>query len=707
MADTTTPVTPDGIHGSAAIERAFQVAATLHRQGDLSEASELYDRILGIKPNHFGSLSGLGTVRLQQGKLDDAVALYRKALGVDPKHGGIHNNIGVALEALGHLGEAASHYEQALAIQPELPETRTNLGNVLRALDPSEEPIGRYQKVLAVRPTDFGARDNLAGVPPMLGRAEQAIAHYEQALAVRPDSSEAFFNLGNVLLALGRHQEAMGRYEQALAIRPDYAEAHNNLGHALLALGRAGDAIGRYLRAIAVRPGFAEAHTNIGCALQQLGRFKEAIAYHERALVIKPDYAEAHTHLGGALHRLDLAEEASAHCRKSIALNPNSADAHYGLGIALEALGRSDEARGALERAAQLAPRRAQFHLALALSGRFSAGDPRLAPIEALMRDQASLSDEDRIALHFALGKALADLEQHEPSFRQFLEGNALKRRQTGYNEAATLRLFERIKAVFTRELMQEKRGGGDSSRIPVFVVGMPRSGTTLIEQILASHSKVFGAGELEEFAKAVFSLGQAKGASVTFPEIVPALSADELRQLGANYLDAISAAAGPADRIVDKLPLNFTFVGLIHLALPNARIICARRDPIDMCVSCFSTLFGGDQPHTYDLGELGRYYRAFEALMQHWRRVLPEGVLLEVQYEDVVDDLEGQARRMVEYCGLEWEEACLAFHKTRRSVQTASVAQVRQPIYRSSVGRWRPYKHLLQPLFQALDAER
>jgi hypothetical protein len=309
--------------------------------------------------------------------------------------------------------------------------------------------------------------------------------------------------------------------------------------------------------------------------------------------------------------------------------------------------------------------------------------------------------------LHFALGKAFADREQYEPSFRHFLEGNALKRRQTAYDEAATLRFFERIQAVFARELMREKRGGGDHSPAPVFVLGMPRSGTTLVEQILASHSKVFGAGELEEFGKAVASSVQANCASVTFPEIVPAMSAEQLRQLGGCYLDAIGAAARPAERIVDKLPLNFAFVGLIHLALPNARIIWARRDPIDTCVSCFSTLFGGDQPHTYELGELGRYHRAYEALMEHWRRVLPEGVLLEVQYEDVVEDLEGQARRMVKHCGLEWEEACLTFHETQRPVRTASVAQVRQPIYRSSVGRWRPYKHQLQPLLQALDTER
>jgi tetratricopeptide (TPR) repeat protein len=703
MTKTTMPVTPDGGHGSAEIVRTFEAAASLHQLGDLSTASELYDRVLGIKPNHFGSLSALGTIRLQQGRLNDAVALYRKALGIDARHAWAHNNIGVALEALGHLDEAASHYQQALAIEPGLPQTRTNLGNVLRVLNRPEEPI--EQQALTVGPGDFDAPGRLAAGRPAIGRAEQAIAHYEQVLAVTPDSAEAHFNLGNVLLAFGRHQEAIARYEQALAIRPDYAEAHNNCGHAQLAFGRTGEAISRYLRAIAVRPDFAEAHTNIGCALQQLGRFKEAIPHHQRALAIKPDYAEAHTHLGGALHRLDRAEEACAHCRKSIALNPDYADAHYGLGIALEALGRADEARVALERAVELAPKRAQYHLALALSGRFRAGDARLKAIEELMREEASLSVEDRIALHFALGKAFADLERHEPSFRHLLEGNALKRQRTPYDEAATLRFFERIEAVFTPDLMQRMRGGGDPSRTPVFVVGMPRSGSTLIEQILASHSKVFGAGELEEFGKAVFSLGKANGGSATFPEIVPTLPAEALRQLGGSYLDAIGAAATPAERIVDKLPLNFAFVGLIHLALPNARIIWARRDPIDTCVSCFSTLFGGDQPHTYDLGELGRYHRAYEALMQHWQRVLPDGVLLEVRYEQVVEDLEGEARRMLEHCGLEWEEACLAFHETRRAVQTASVAQVRRPIYRSSVGRWRAYGHLLQPLLQALDA--
>ena len=317
----------------------------------------------------------------------------------------------------------------------------------------------------------------------------------------------------------------------------------------------------------------------------------------------------------------------------------------------------------------------------------------------------ASLPMEDRRDLHFALGKAYADLDQRERSFHHLLEGNALKRREFVYDEAETLGFLDRIRTVFTAELMHSKRGLGDASMVPIFIVGMPRSGTTLVEQILASHPKVFGAGELKEFSKAATSLGMSNGA-LSFPEVVPALSAEQLRQLGTSYLDGVAAAAPKAERITDKMPANFSFVGLIHLALPNARIIHMRRDPIDTCLSCFSQLFAGDVPYCYNLGELGRYYRAYQTLMEHWRRVLPAGLMLEVEYEKVVADIEGQARQTVAYCGLEWDDACLDFYKTQRPIRTASATQVRQPIYRTSVGRWKPYQHLLQPLIKELGIE-
>jgi Sulfotransferase family len=320
-----------------------------------------------------------------------------------------------------------------------------------------------------------------------------------------------------------------------------------------------------------------------------------------------------------------------------------------------------------------------------------------------LAQGQDSLPEEGRRQLLFALAKAFADLGEHERAFGWLLEGNALKRRQIGYDEAKVLGQFARIRAVFDRDLMDRSRGRGDPSSVPIFILGMPRSGTTLVEQVLASHSEVYGAGELLDFEREVARLSEADGAPPTFPELAPSLSGEQLRQLGTRYVQRVRPAAPAAVHITDKMPMNFLFVGLIHLALPNARIIHTRRDPVDTCLSCFATLFTGEHRVAYELGELGRYYRAYDRLMRHWRDMLPDGVILEVKYEDLVTGFEPQARRIVDHCGLEFEDTCLDFHKTRRPVRTASAAQVRQPIYQSSVGRWHSYKHLLRPLLDAL----
>jgi tetratricopeptide (TPR) repeat protein len=319
--------------------------------------------------------------------------------------------------------------------------------------------------------------------------------------------------------------------------------------------------------------------------------------------------------------------------------------------------------------------------------------------MEEMARDAASLSDAERLELHFALGKAYADLDRHEQALRHLQEGNALKRKQVNYDEKATLQRLRDIAAVFSAELIRRNAGLGDPSTESVFIVGMPRSGTTLVEQVLASHPKVFAAGEVLHFT-------QATEAVTAFPEGIPSLGAEQLREIGARYAKSVRGLAPAAERITDKLPANFRFAGLIHLALPNARIIHIQRDPIDTCLSCFSKIFTGDQPFSYDLGELGRFYRAYDALMAHWRRVLPDGTMLEVQYEKLVADFEAQARRIVAYSGLEWNERCLEFHETVRPVRTASAVQVRQPLYRHSVGRWRAYEPWLGPLIEALGSQ-
>jgi hypothetical protein len=333
--------------------------------------------------------------------------------------------------------------------------------------------------------------------------------------------------------------------------------------------------------------------------------------------------------------------------------------------------------------------------------------DPHLSAMQALAENIASFGDADRMDLHFALGQALAGIGQHRQSFEHLLAGNALKRRLVPYDEAEVLGRLERIPAVFTPELMRRSEGSGDRSPVPVFIVGMPRSGSTLVEQILASHPHVYGVGEVEAFAEA----GRDSGLFTPrrpFPESVPRWTEDHLRALGRGYVRRLHAlAAGqavhkPMQRITDKMLSNFRYVGLIRLALPNARIIHMCRDPIDTCMSCFSIQFKA-LPFTYDLGELGRHYSAYARLMAHWQSILPPRAMLKVQYEHLVENFESEARRIITHCGLEWDDACLRFHETARPVRTASVVQVRQPIYRHAVRRWRPEAEISWPLIEGL----
>jgi Flp pilus assembly protein TadD len=515
--------------------------------------------------------------------------------------------------------------------------------------------------------------------------------------------------LATALHRSGRTEQAIAHFERAITIQPGYADAHFVLANILQSLDRLTEAMMHYGKVLAVQPRNYAAHNNLATVLQKLGRFDDAIKLYQHALTINPDYADAYYNLGTAFLALDRNEDAIEECERALRLDPSKALAHNNIGVALQALGRIEDAGQAYERALQLAPREAAVHLNLAYLRRFKAGEPRLMALENLAEESAMLDAGSQVSLHFALGKAFSDLGQHERSFRHLREGNALKRAQLKYDEKEMLSLLERIRAAFTPELMEQKSGGGCHSDVPVFVVGMPRSGTTLVEQILASHSKVHGAGEIGSFYQAMVKYRCRNGINriaAEFPDFVSAMSPDALRDLGSDYIELTkSAAPATAERVVNKLPLNFKYVGLIHLALPDARIIHVRRDPVDTCFSCFSLLFTGEQSFAYDLRELGRYYRSYAALMAHWRSVLPPGVMIEVQYEDLVADLEGQARTIIDHCGIPWEDACLAFHKTDRPVKTASSVQVREPVYRTSIGRWRPYETFLQPLIQALNA--
>jgi len=456
-------------------------------------------------------------------------------------------------------------------------------------------------------------------------------------------------------------------------------------------------------RALAIEPRNDKALLHLATVLLDAHKNDEAAATIERAFALNPNSHDVLNVMGRIAFERDKLEEALAYHRRALELKPDLADALNNMGNVLKELGRFDEAREAYLKSLAIDPKSTGTYVNLADSKKFAVGDPHLAAMEAIEQGGEPLSDTDRLQLDFALAKAYADIKDYKRSFAHLARANAAKRAQIAYDETDVLGLFDRIESVFTPALIAQKSAVGDPTRLPIFVIGMPRSGTTLVEQILASHPEVHGAGELRTLNEVLSDVRGPDGGVVPYPDYVRALDARALRQIAARYLEGLRKNAPEAKHITDKMPSNYYFAGLIHLAMPNAIIIHTIRDPVDTCISCFSKLFAAEQNHTYDLAELGRYHRRYRQLMAHWRRVLPKGRILDVRYEDVVADLEGQARRIIAHCGLPWSEACLSFHETERPVRTASASQVRQPIYRTAVGRWRVYEEFLGPLLEAL----
>ena len=457
--------------------------------------------------------------------------------------------------------------------------------------------------------------------------------------AARRAAAVTQFNLGNALAGKGRFDEAITAYRRVIDLDPAIPEAHNNLGNALADLGRTGEAVVAYRASLALKEDSADTHVNLANALQVEGALAEALAAARRALELDP------AHAGAWFVRSELAPFARE-------------------------------------------------------SGELDALRPLAEGAEAALR-----SDKDRANLGFALGKAFMDIGETDLAFAQLAVANRIKRAGFDYEVEDDVRGFEALAAVVDRGFIDRMAaaGVGDPSGAPIFVLGMPRSGTTLAEQILAAHPEVQARGELDALADAV--------ASVTGPDLpldslaraLADLDPADFRAMAARYLAAASPL-GPFSRFTDKMPGNFRFVGLIGLILPNAGIVHCARDPVDTCFSCYTKQFSGRQDFAYDLTELGRFYRAYAALMAHWRAVMPADRWLDLDYEALVEDPERETRRLLEFCGLPWTPACLSFHEQARPIRTASANQVRRPIFRSSLKRWRPYERHLHPLLEALE---
>ena len=533
------------------------------------------------------------------------------------------------------------------------------------------------------------------------GRIGEAARLFEGVLASEPRNLAALQHLAIIHASRGEFAEAEKLFRRALDTDPASPEAHSNLGRVLAARGLHREAIACFDRALSLRPGMVEAEFNLGALHQKLGRPAAAVGYLRRVVTRQPEFTAAVCLLAVALQEEGKGEEAIGLLTSAIVARPREAALQHALGRLQASAGNIAAARKNFEAAIALQPALGVAYYDLSQIHTFVAGEPKIAAMERLLHEPAGASLDERIGLHLALYKAFADTGRTDDAFRHLEAANKARRSVVAYDEPAALERLRAIRRVLDASLLARYAQQGSPSRLPIFVVGFPRSGTTLIEQILASHPRVHGAGERTDVGDVARKLSRPGAA---YPEPLAAEQGPSLAVLGDDLAARLARLSPEAAHVVDKMPANYRHLGLIHLILPRAAIIHVRRDPMDTCFSCFENDFGGRLEFSYDMAELGRCYVAYRAMMAHWQRVLPPGRILEIGYEALVDDPAGEVRRLLAHCGLEWDPRCLKFHETRRAVFTQSQVQVRRPLYATSIGRWRRFERQLAPLVASLQ---
>lgn len=675
------------------------LSVALVRQG--KDALPALRRAAELMPDDAESHRNLAGALQERGLWADALASLHRALEIEPHDAEGFAEAGDAMRALGLPREAVPLYERALLLDPANVEARNNLGNAFLELRQNLDAARCYRLALEARPNDPLILCNLGNAQRLLGLFEEAKICLQSAIALDQTRSVAHNYLGLVHVALGQRQAAVADFRRSLALNPGDLDALTNLGHGLRDLGRRRDAAAAYERAIALEPARAASHSHLGTVLFELRRVEAAMECFRQALMLQPNHAPAHLSLGLALRQQRRPADAEASCRAALAIDPNYVEALSFLGELHADRGQFAAAEELFVKAIAIRPDYVDAFASIATHRKLTADDQRwLTGAQSLLAKRPPLSAE--INLRYALGKYFDDVRQYDEAFNQYREANELtKRYGAKYDAARFAARIDRIIERFQPEFMRECHALASQAELPVFIVGMPRSGTSLTEQILASHPAVFGAGELTFWHGAYRRFENAgldrspSAAGVPAAALLPGIARD--------HLERLTALGGAALRVVDKMPANFLYAGLIHAVFPRARIIHMRRHPLDTCLSVYFQNFFNIGPYANDLADLAHYYRQYSRITAHWRHVLPATALLEVPYESLIADQEGWTRRMLEFMGLPWDPQTLNFQDTDRVVITASKWQVRQKIHSGSAQRWRHYEPHLATLQQAL----
>jgi len=688
--------------------KAVEMAGQLFNRGQLPQAARVCQQIINSRPGLSDAHNILGVTLAAMGRTDDAIAAIKRAIKINAKASSYQANLGEILRQAGRIDEAAEALETATKLDPKNPQALNNLGIISYEKRNYKDAVELYKRALSVRPDMSEALNNLGNALRTTGDIDGAIKAYQDALTIREIYPEAYNNLGTLLQQDKKLEEAEHALKKAIQQNPRYVEAHNNLALLYSSQKKEIDALRILGDALKFAP--KNVQTLLITAKIQLrrGALPAAEQAARLALQQEPENGEAMTVFGQILHETDRYDEAIEVLEKALKMNPENPEAQNFYGVALKSVGRLDEAREHIIKALKLNDAMYGAYANLNDLVDFSSGDGEelFNRMDAIFESSNNLEAEHLLPLHFAYAKALDDRGEHKRALDHYIVGGRMKRAQLEYKESETFEFFDAIRDAFPKELFDKREFAGIDDERPVFIIGMPRSGSTLVEQIISSHPDIYGAGEVKYLSRALGQLRDRFPSLPKFPQMITKITPAQLEIVGKNYLSALTKEAGDAKRITDKLLTNYFFVGLIHLLYPKARFIHTSRDPVDTCLSGFTKLFKDDMPHSYDLGELGRYYRKYQELMGHWDKVLPEGTLKTVVYEDVVADTEKEAKALIEFLGLDWNDKCLEFHKSDRPVKTASVAQVRKPIYKTAVKRWKKYGAGLQPLADAIEGK-
>jgi tetratricopeptide (TPR) repeat protein len=687
------------------VQQAYAQSLKDYENARLKSAITTLNKIIAAAPKFAPAHQLIGIIALQLGQIGTAEKAMRTAIRLHPDNPTFLTNFVEVLRKSGKADEAIMVGKCAVQLAPNDPRAHSNLGLSYYDTDDFIEAEASQKRALSFDPTFAPALNNLGSIAHDNDDDDAAMTFYRKVLKENPNYLETANNLISILIENEALDDATKLASDYLARAPKSADLHRNRGrlHVLATEWDAAEA--RFRDAIGLDETKPEPHVGLAQVLFEKNHPDLALLEAEKAQRLDPDHAPAHHYIAMCKAQLGDIEAGLAGYQTALTLKPDFTASMIAIGHLEMEKGDFKAARCWFEKAATHVRAHLSAHIAMARLGKVAADDPSFQVLNDALQDVPTMQPDQSVAFHYALGKCYEDVKRHEEAFEQFAAGAKVKRGLIDFDPSQIEKTSGDIIATFTSDFIDQLRPSANKSEQPIFVVGMPRSGTTLTEAILASHPKVFGAGELR-YIHALFSDRQTGGTKKT-GSLIAKMSPKELSNKARQFVEQLDANAPGSPRIVDKMPANFQMVGLIHALLPNAKIVHIARNPLDTCLSCFTRVFERSQYHTYDLVELGRYFNAYVRMMNHWKNTLPVGSFHTVHYENLVDDIEHEAKLMIAHCALDWDDACLEFNKGERRVRTASVQQVRQPLYATSKEKWRSYETQLGPLIKTIgDAQ-